>query len=132
MNENDKVVKSDKNVMKKNQKISDEKVRVEKEMKTKDEQRREKKVTIESGDTTPGLKQLDMLEGVTLGHYERLPVGLRQVGGGGKGVVVMAEAYFGHRSFAQEMWRRSGEVGFQCFDQEMEKGYVRRDLRPKY
>nr|GEY82630.1 hypothetical protein [Tanacetum cinerariifolium] len=78
-----------------------------------------------------GLKQLDVLEGVTLGHYERLPVGLRQVGGGGKGVVVMAEACFGHRSFAQEMWRRSGEVGFQCFDREVEKGYVRRDLRPK-
>ncbi|GJS13608.1 abscisic aldehyde oxidase 3 [Tanacetum coccineum] len=81
--------------------------------------------------TDEGLKQLDVLEGVTLGHYERLPVGLRQVGGGGKGVVVMAEAYYGHRSFAQEMWRRSGEVGFQCFDREVEKGYVRRDLRPK-
>nr|GEZ04685.1 zinc finger, CCHC-type [Tanacetum cinerariifolium] len=72
-----------------------------------------------------------VLEGVTLGHYERLPVGLRQVGGGGKGVVVMDEAYFGHRSFAQEMWRWSGEVGFKCFDREVEKGYVRRDLRPK-
>ncbi|PWA34364.1 butirosin biosynthesis, BtrG-like protein [Artemisia annua] len=80
--------------------------------------------------TDVGLQRLDVLEGVTLGHYERLPIGLRQVGGVGK-VVVMAEAYFGHRSFAQEMWRRNGEKGFESFDREVEKGYVRRDLRPK-
>ncbi|KAK9052951.1 hypothetical protein SSX86_029581 [Deinandra increscens subsp. villosa] len=74
-----------------------------------------------------GLRRLDELEGITRGHYERLPITLRSESGG----VTEAEAYFGHRSFAEEMWRRNGEEGYDCYSEELAKEYVRRDLRPK-
>ncbi|KAI3703506.1 hypothetical protein L1987_73631 [Smallanthus sonchifolius] len=82
-----------------------------------------------------GLQRLDVLESITLGHYERLPITVRleisDAGDGGRGVVVDAEAYYAHRSFAEDMWRRSGQVGFESFTHEVAEGYVRRDLRPK-
>lgn len=78
-----------------------------------------------------GLQRLDVLEGITLGHYERLPIVVRPESCGDGGLVVEAEAYYAHRSFAEEMWRRCGEVGFEVFDHDVAKGYVRRDLRPK-
>lgn len=76
-----------------------------------------------------GLQRLDVLEGITLGHYERLPITV--CGEGDDDDVVEAEAYYAHRSFAEDMWRRSGMVGFESYSHEVAKGYVRRDLRPK-
>ncbi|KAL8196341.1 hypothetical protein R6Q57_025341 [Mikania cordata] len=82
-----------------------------------------------------GLQRLDVLEGITLGHYERLPITIRpevcDAGDGEHRLVVAAEAYYAHRSFTEDMWRRSGQVGFESFSHEVAKGYVRRDLRPK-
>ncbi|KAD4178491.1 hypothetical protein R6Q59_022087 [Mikania micrantha] len=82
-----------------------------------------------------GLQRLDVLEGITLGHYERLPITVRpevcDAGDGEHRLVVAAEAYYAHRSFTEDMWRRSGQVGFESFSHEVAKGYVRRDLRPK-
>ncbi|XP_076936096.1 putative gamma-glutamylcyclotransferase At3g02910 [Bidens hawaiensis] len=78
-----------------------------------------------------GIQRLDVLEGITLGHYERLSITVRPEGKGDGDLVVEAEAYYAHRNFAEDMWRRSGEVGFESFDYEVAKGYVRRDLRPK-
>nr|XP_043628245.1 putative gamma-glutamylcyclotransferase At3g02910 [Erigeron canadensis] len=88
-----------------------------------------------------GLQRLDVLEGITLGHYERLPItvfpdsGDRRIDAGfDSGEFdrkVEAEAYYAHRSFAEDLWRRCGEVGFECYNQEVAKDYVRRDLRPK-
>ena len=76
-----------------------------------------------------GLRRLDELEGITLGHYERLPVRLTEIGGATE--VVEAEAYYGHRSFAEEMWRKCGEEGYDAYTEELGMNYVRRDLRPK-
>nr|XP_043638742.1 putative gamma-glutamylcyclotransferase At3g02910 [Erigeron canadensis] len=73
-----------------------------------------------------GLEKLNDLEGITLGHYERLLISLRS-----ENDEVEAEAYYGHRSFAAEMWRKCGEKGFDAYTQEMAKDYVKRDLRPK-
>ncbi|KAJ9536949.1 hypothetical protein OSB04_029682 [Centaurea solstitialis] len=82
-----------------------------------------------------GLQRLDVLEGITLGHYERLPITICpeicDAGDGGRKTAVDAEAYYAHRSFAEDMWRRSGHVGFESYSHEVAKGYVRRDLRPK-
>ncbi|GJW32844.1 putative gamma-glutamylcyclotransferase [Tanacetum coccineum] len=75
-----------------------------------------------------GLEKLDDLEGITLGHYERLPV---KVVADENGTVVEAMAYYGHRSFADDMWRKCGRVGFGEYSHELEKCYVKRDLRPK-
>ncbi|CAH1453448.1 unnamed protein product [Lactuca virosa] len=76
-----------------------------------------------------GLQRLDVLEGITLGHYERLPITvspeIRDAGSGGRRVAVRAEAYYAHRSFAEDMWRRSGQEGFESFSQEVAKGYMK-------
>ncbi|PWA43675.1 AIG2-like protein [Artemisia annua] len=77
-----------------------------------------------------GLEKLDDLEGITLGHYERLPVKV-VAENGGVPATVEAMAYYGHRSFAEDMWRKVGEVGFGEYSHELEKCYVKRDLRPK-
>ncbi|KAI3713606.1 hypothetical protein L1987_72188 [Smallanthus sonchifolius] len=74
-----------------------------------------------------GIGRLDELEGIACGHYERLPITLRSEDNG----MTEAEAYYGHRSFAEEMWRKNGEAGFDAYTEELAKGYVRRDLRPK-
>ncbi|KAI3494810.1 hypothetical protein L1887_40422 [Cichorium endivia] len=77
-----------------------------------------------------GLGRLDDLEGITLGHYERLPITLTPENGE-ESAVVVAEAYYAHRSFAEEMWRKSGEEGYDVYTEELANNYVRRDLRPK-
>ncbi|KAL7611038.1 putative gamma-glutamylcyclotransferase At3g02910 [Lactuca sativa] len=77
-----------------------------------------------------GLRRLDELEGITLGHYERLPITLTPKNGGDS-AVVEAEAYYAHRSFAEEMWRKSGEEGYDAYTVELGMNYVRKDLRPK-
>ncbi|PSR93539.1 Gamma-glutamylcyclotransferase [Actinidia chinensis var. chinensis] len=81
-----------------------------------------------------GLARIDELEGITLGHYERLPIQLLSASGvdgdccsGGE--VVEAEAYYAHQSFAEEMWQRKGKVGFGEYTETGE--YVRRNARPK-
>ncbi|XP_071737423.1 putative gamma-glutamylcyclotransferase At3g02910 [Rutidosis leptorrhynchoides] len=82
-----------------------------------------------------GLQRLDVLEGITLGHYERLPITIRpencDSSDGDRKTLIEAEAYYAHRSFAEDMWRRSGQIGFESFNHDVAKGYVRRDLRPK-
>ncbi|CAK9166904.1 unnamed protein product [Ilex paraguariensis] len=79
-----------------------------------------------------GLEVLDEFEGTSLGHYERLPI---QVCGGsgsdGGGEVVDAEAYYGHRCFAEGMWEKNGRVGFDVYTEDMARKYVKREDRPK-
>lgn len=75
-----------------------------------------------------GLRRLDELEGITRGHYERLPITLRSEDGES---TVEAEAYYGHRIFAEEMWKKNGEQGFDVYTEELAKEYVIRDLRPQ-
>ncbi|KAH7833040.1 hypothetical protein Vadar_002603 [Vaccinium darrowii] len=79
-----------------------------------------------------GLARIDDLEGITIGHYERLPIRLvEEKNDGGEGGLVEAEAYYAHRSFAEEMWRRNGMVGFGKYTEEKAKEYLRRDDRSK-
>ncbi|CAD6207724.1 unnamed protein product [Miscanthus lutarioriparius] len=84
--------------------------------------------------TARGLARLDELEGVATGHYERLPVEVEvKVEGGaeGRSRVVEAIAYFAHRSYAGDLWRRSGEEGVPEYTHGVAAGYVRRKDRPQ-
>ncbi|KAB2039234.1 hypothetical protein ERO13_D03G172200v2 [Gossypium hirsutum] len=78
--------------------------------------------------STRGLVRLDELEGISIGHYERLPIELYEEGK--EGVLVAAEAYFAHRSFGERLWERKGKVGLTEFGEEEGKGYVRIEDRP--
>ena len=83
-----------------------------------------------------GLARLDELEGVSKGHYERLPLMIRVIKGERNGdeemeVEVEAQGYFGHRSYAMEMWKRNGERGLREYTKEVATGYVRRIDRPQ-
>ncbi|PHT48519.1 hypothetical protein CQW23_12727 [Capsicum baccatum] len=73
-----------------------------------------------------GLGQLDDLEGIEIGHYERLPVNVV----GDCGETVASEAYFAHRSFGEGMWKMCGQVGLEEFTMELSKKYERKEDRP--
>ncbi|KAF9624663.1 hypothetical protein IFM89_012840 [Coptis chinensis] len=78
-----------------------------------------------------GLSRMDELEGTSRNHYERLAVEVVKKEGNNNNVaVVKAEGYFGHRSFAGELWKKSGEKGLCEYDGEAAKGYVKRSDRP--
>ncbi|XP_038974864.1 putative gamma-glutamylcyclotransferase At3g02910 [Phoenix dactylifera] len=84
-----------------------------------------------------GIARMDDLEGTSRGHYERLPISLvlprrrRSRGDEGEDDEVEAEAYYAHRSYATEMWRRSGERGFEAYSEREARGYVKRKDRPQ-
>lgn len=72
--------------------------------------------------------RLDEFEGVSGGYYERVPVVAVAEGEGG--VRVEAEAYFGHRSFGEMLWKMKGEVGMREYGEKEAKEYVRKEDRP--
>ncbi|KAG1360901.1 putative gamma-glutamylcyclotransferase [Cocos nucifera] len=79
-----------------------------------------------------GLGRIDYLEGIGRGHYERLPVAVVPNSSGGEdgeeddaAEAVEAEAYYAHRTYAAEMWRRSGEKGLRVYLEKDALGYVR-------
>ncbi|XP_008786328.1 putative gamma-glutamylcyclotransferase At3g02910 [Phoenix dactylifera] len=97
-----------------------------------------------------GIARMDDLEGTCRGHYERLPISVvlprrrrrRSVGTGGEGdeeeeengddeVKEEAVAYYAHRSYAAELWRRSGQRGFEAYSEKEARGYVKRKDRPQ-
>lgn len=91
-----------------------------------------------------GISRMDDLEGTCRGHYERLPISvvLRRrrrsaVTGADEEedddeveVEAEAEAYYAHRSYAAELWKRSGERGFEAYSEKEARGYVKRKDRP--
>uniref|UniRef100_K4AEW0 Gamma-glutamylcyclotransferase family protein n=1 Tax=Setaria italica TaxID=4555 RepID=K4AEW0_SETIT len=79
--------------------------------------------------TPRGLARLDELEGVSRGHYERLPIAVDLAEGGC--ARVDAVAYYAHRDYAAELWRRSGEKGYPEYSHAVAHGYVRRKDRPQ-
>ena len=79
--------------------------------------------------TDRALALLDDFEGVSIGHYERLKVRAVEDDGSGGGATMEAEAYFGHRWFAEGLWKRKGEVGLKEYGVEEAKVYVRKDDR---
>jgi gamma-glutamylaminecyclotransferase len=42
-----------------------------------------------------------------------------------------AVAYYAHRSYAADLWRRSGEKGYPEYTRAVADGYVRRKDRPQ-
>lgn len=69
------------------------------------------------------LVRIDELEGVSTGHYQRMPVRLN----GG----ALAQAYYAHTNYAMDLWKRNQEKGFDCYTEVQAKGYVRRVDRPR-
>lgn len=89
--------------------------------------------------SSAGIARMDELEGTRRGHYERLPILIRGGGGREDGVgeeaaadeaVVGAEAYFAHRSYAGDLWKRNGERGYCVYSEKEARGYVKRKDRP--
>ncbi|WCJ27767.1 AIG2-like (avirulence induced gene) family protein [Euphorbia peplus] len=78
--------------------------------------------------TDRGLARLDELEGTTRSHYERSPITVEEEGGGGGKA---AEAYYAHRSYAMEMWKRNGKRGYGVYGEKEANGYVKRKDRPQ-
>ncbi|XP_054813741.1 putative gamma-glutamylcyclotransferase At3g02910 [Prosopis cineraria] len=103
--------------------------------------------------TARGLARMDELEGTTRGHYERLPISVFSdpaendgdgevefgsiVNGGIRGrdgssaLTYAAEAYFAHRSYAVELWKKNEKRGFECYTEKEARGYVKRKDRPQ-
>ncbi|KAF8762387.1 hypothetical protein HU200_009567 [Digitaria exilis] len=78
--------------------------------------------------TPRGLARLDDLEGVSRAHYERLPIAVDLAEGAR---VDGAFAYYAHRDYAAELWRRSGEKGYPEYSHAVADGYIRRKDRPQ-
>ncbi|XP_021765468.1 putative gamma-glutamylcyclotransferase At3g02910 [Chenopodium quinoa] len=72
----------------------------------------------------PGLARLDELEGISRGHYERLPMEV-VTDEEGDPRVTGAEGYFGHRSFGEELWNKNGKVGMEEYLDKLGEKYVR-------
>uniref|UniRef100_A0A0A9FIF3 Gamma-glutamylcyclotransferase family protein n=1 Tax=Arundo donax TaxID=35708 RepID=A0A0A9FIF3_ARUDO len=79
--------------------------------------------------TPRGLARLDELEGVSRAHYERLPISVDLAEEGCARVEALA--YYAHRDYADELWRRSGEKGYPEYSHAVAAGYVRRKDRPQ-
>jgi len=84
-----------------------------------------------------GLVRMDELEGTTRGHYERLPIQLEarphEIHGDddfANATRAEAEAYYAHRSYAMEMWRKNGKKGLSGYTEREARGYVKRKDRP--
>ncbi|KAK1262636.1 putative gamma-glutamylcyclotransferase [Acorus gramineus] len=75
-----------------------------------------------------GVSRMDELEGTRRGHYERLPVAVA-LGEGEEEVA--AEAYYAHRSYAEDLWRRNGKRGLSAYSEREARGYVKRKERPQ-
>ena len=67
-----------------------------------------------------GLPRLDGFEGVSTGHYERLPVQVADVSFSQE-----VEAYFAHRNFGERLWKKNGEVGMMEYTEEDATKYMR-------
>ncbi|KAA0032091.1 hypothetical protein IC582_025298 [Cucumis melo] len=81
--------------------------------------------------TKGGLGRTDELEGLSRGHYVRLPIDVEASEGGG---VVAAEAYYAHPSYAMELWKKKKEMGgvISSYSEKEAKGYVKRKDRPQH
>ncbi|XP_010558617.1 PREDICTED: putative gamma-glutamylcyclotransferase At3g02910 [Tarenaya hassleriana] len=85
-----------------------------------------------------GLARLDELEGITLGHYVRLPIRLekkddREGEGEGEGSErCVGEAYYAHKSYDEEMWKRNGRRSLGAYTEKEARGYVKRVDRPQH
>lgn len=77
------------------------------------------------------LARMDELEGTSHGHYERLPLKVRSVQGE-TAAEEAVEAYFAHRSYTEELWRRNGQSGYSNYTATEAQGYIKRKERPQH
>ncbi|XP_010525057.1 PREDICTED: putative gamma-glutamylcyclotransferase At3g02910 [Tarenaya hassleriana] len=77
-----------------------------------------------------GLARLDELEGLSRGHYVRLPIRLAKADGNEE--VEGAEAYYAHKSYEEELWKRNGGRSFGEYTEKEANGYVKRKDRPPH
>ncbi|XP_020215010.1 putative gamma-glutamylcyclotransferase At3g02910 [Cajanus cajan] len=96
--------------------------------------------------STRALARMDELEGTSRAHYERLPIQVVPAADRDEeaeededeeeDVVVegltCAEAYFAHRNYALEMWKKNGKEGLRCYTAKEVIGYVKRKDRPQH
>ena len=93
--------------------------------------------------STRGMARMDELEGTTREHYERLPVKLIPMKEEKEGeeendvveieeMITQAEAYYGHRNYAMELWKKDGKRGYRVYSEKEAKGYVKRNERPQH
>lgn len=86
--------------------------------------------------TNRGLARTDELEGLSRGHYVRLPIDVVAADGGGDDGVVAVEAYFAHPSYAMELWKKEGKKKdggvMSSYSEKEAKGYVKRKDRPQH
>lgn len=87
--------------------------------------------------TNRGLARTDELEGLSRGHYVRLPIDVVAADDCGGGGVVAAEAYYAHPSYAMELWRKEGKKKdgggvISSYSEKEAKGYVKRKDRPQH
>ncbi|XP_050231263.1 putative gamma-glutamylcyclotransferase At3g02910 [Mercurialis annua] len=78
-----------------------------------------------------GAALLDEFEGVSIGHYERLPIRVAKYCEGNENDVVLVEeeAYFAHRSFGEKMWMKRGRIGLSEYSEGNGNEYVRKENR---
>lgn len=100
--------------------------------------------------TPRGIARMDELEGTARGHYERMPLrgGIRAANNhdddddccfddeeesafAADGNRRTVQAYFGHRSYAEDLWIRNGEHGYHVYSAKEARGYVKRKDRPQ-
>ncbi|KAG2273410.1 hypothetical protein Bca52824_067965 [Brassica carinata] len=85
-----------------------------------------------------GLSRLDELEGITRGHYVRQPIRLAAAEKGGDLEAEHAtsscvvEAYYAHKSYEEELWKRNGGRSFGAYTENEARGYVKRKDRPQH
>ncbi|XP_062101774.1 putative gamma-glutamylcyclotransferase At3g02910 [Humulus lupulus] len=82
--------------------------------------------------TGPGLVRLDDLEGIAIGHYERLPIQVVRDLNDDDDDVVSAEAYFAHRSFGHALWERNGRESLREYSEIEGRRLVMKQDRPDH
>ena len=85
-----------------------------------------------------GLSRLDELEGTSRGHYVRQPIRLLKEEGEGRDLETenvsscVVEAYYAHKSYEEELWKRNGGRSFGAYTENEARGYVKRKDRPQH
>ncbi|XP_010485623.1 PREDICTED: putative gamma-glutamylcyclotransferase At3g02910 [Camelina sativa] len=84
-----------------------------------------------------GLSRLDELEGISRGHYVRQPIRLsageeEDEGEDRDTEPSLVEAYYAHKSYEEELWRRNRGRSFGAYTENEARGYVKRKDRPQH
>lgn len=77
-----------------------------------------------------GLSRLDELEGISRGHYVRQQIRLAE--SEDEGGDLETEAYYAHKSYEEELWKRNRGRSFGAYTENEARGYVKRNDRPQH